>query len=74
MPTGKPLLGHRRPRTDCNCNEYHRPRSSAQFCQCECHSENKMQFYQITDEVNRKYRPKFQWPLKLKDYGDESLK
>jgi len=24
--------------------------------------------------VDRKYRPKFQWPLKLKDYGDESLK
>ena len=22
----------------------------------------------------RKYRPKFQWPLKDKDYGDESLK
>ena len=29
----------------------------------------------ITDEeVNRKSRPKFQWPLKDKDYGDESLK
>lgn len=27
-----------------------------------------------TVEVNRKYRPKFQWPLKHKDYGDESLK
>jgi len=27
-----------------------------------------------TVEVNRKHRPKFQWPLKHKDYGDESLK
>ena len=28
----------------------------------------------FTVEVKRKYRPKFQWPLKHKDYGDESLK
>lgn len=29
---------------------------------------------QLTKEVNHKRRPKFQWPLKDKDYGDDSLK
>jgi len=42
MSTGKPTLG------------YNRPRSSAKFCQYECHSENEIQFYQITDEVGSK--------------------
>jgi len=47
MPTGNPRLGHRRPRIDCDCNEYHRPRSSAQFCECECHGDNKIIHYTI---------------------------
>jgi len=50
MPTGKPTLGHRRPRTDCNCNEYHRPRSSAQFCQCDCHFDPNVLELQINSK------------------------
>ena len=37
MPTGQPTLGYKLKRTDCGCNEYHRPLTSAQFCECECH-------------------------------------
>lgn len=34
--------------------------------------DGKIRYF--TEEVKRKYRPKFQWPLKHKDYGDDSLK
>ena len=25
--------------TGCNCYAYHRPRNTAQFCECECHGD-----------------------------------
>jgi len=52
MPTGTPSLGFQlRGRTDCLCYEWHRPRTSAQKCECECH----------LDQMDKR----FQNPIKL---------
>ena len=37
MPTGKPTLGYRLKNNGCSCYPYHRPLTSAQHCECECH-------------------------------------
>lgn len=44
MPTGQPLTGERRKYTGCDCYAYHRPRSSAQFCVCECHEDSSLAY------------------------------
>ena len=39
MVTGQPTTGKIRKRIGCTCEPYHRPISSAQYCQCECHDQ-----------------------------------
>ena len=35
------MTGVKNPRkyTGCNCYAYHRPRNTAQLCECECHED-----------------------------------